>query len=196
MIDLEQYLYDRVKPVIEQWTADDIYAISFFVYSNELNEYQGCQNVSEFSIGYNTEKDCSGASQGSEERWNFAFWNQHMIPIIEPSADDEGIRTLFKWYQENAIENIGYEDDDSCYDKNTNYIGKGPVGYYELLMAVSNVAKRLQMENVTLQTFGKRIPIIVHDLEYPWYIEQATENANPNGEAAAFLAALRSGYSE
>jgi hypothetical protein len=196
MINLEEYLFNRVKPVIESWGEKDIYAISFFVYSNEEFKYQGNQNVSEFSIGYNTEKDCNDAPQGSEERWNFAYWRHDMIPIIEPSNDNEGIKILFDWYKENGIENIGYEDYETCYDEKMNYIGKGPIGYYELLCVVSNVAKRIQIENVVNKKFGKRIPISVHDLEYPWYIEQATENANPNGEAVFFLTALRSGYSE
>lgn len=196
MNSLEEYLYNSVKPVIESWDEEGIYAISFFVYSNESNQYRDYSNVSEFSIGYNTETDCNHAQQRSEERWNFAFWRQDMTPVIEPSSSDEGTRVLFEWYQENGIENIGYEDFDAAYDEDMNYIGKGPIGYYELLCVVSNVARRLQTEGVILNKFGKVIPVIVHDLEYPWYVEQATENANPNGEANVFLAALKSGFSD
>lgn len=32
-----------------------------------------------------------------------------------------------------------------------------------------------------------RIPVIVHDLDLVWYMEDATRNANPNGEAEEFL---------
>ena len=39
MIDVEEYLYDKVKPIMETWNEDGIYAISFFVYSNEMYTY-------------------------------------------------------------------------------------------------------------------------------------------------------------
>ncbi len=193
-VDLEQYLYDRVKPIMEQWDEPGIYAISFFVYSNEAYVYHGVSNVSEFSIGYNTEEDCGSASAYSEERWNFAYWRQDMTHIIDPVDDDEGMKILFQWYKENGIEGVGREDWDTAYDETGAFIGKGPVGYYELLCAVSNVAKRLQTEGVAERTAGRRVPIIVHDLEYPWYVEEATEIANPYGEAAGFLKAVRDGY--
>ena len=194
MIDMEQYLYEKVKPIIEQWNEDGIYAISFFVYANECNEYNGVSNVPEFSIGYNTESDCNNASAFSEERWNFAFWRQEQTSIIDPSdVNNEGAKILFDWYKQNGIENIGFEDFDNAYDENMAYIGKGAVGYYELLTVVSEVAKRLQSEGFTAEKFGK-IPIIAHNLEYPWYIEEATVNANPNGEADVFLQALRKGW--
>lgn len=76
-----------------------------------------------------------------------------------------------------------------------NNIGKGPVGYYELLCAVSNVAKKLQTDGSIATQFGN-IPVIVHDLEYPWYIAEATKNANPNGEADVFLKALKEEFPE
>ena len=58
---------------------------------------------------------------------------------------------------------------------------------------MSNVARRLQTEGVIKDKFGA-IPIIVHDYEYPWYVEEATSNANPNGEANVFLQALREDF--
>ena len=195
MIKLEEYLYWKVLPVIKSWRKKDIYAISFFVVSNEAYEYDGISNVSTFSISYNTEKNCNHAPQLSEERWNFAFWEQNLTEIISADDNDEGAKFLFDWYKEKGIENIGWEDDDNIYDEDGQYIGKGPIGYYELLTAVSNVAKRLQTEGKIAAQFGA-IPIIIHDLEYPWYVEEATQNANPNDEAAVFLKALREGFPE
>lgn len=194
-MNLEEYLYGRILADIKKWDEKNIYAISFFVHSEESNEYNGYKNFPEFSIGYNTEEDCNHASQLSEERWNFAFWRQDMISIISPKCGDEGAKVLFEWYKENHIENIGVEDEGSMYDEDMNYIGKGPVGYYELLCAVSNVAKKLQTDGSIATQFGN-IPVIVHDLEYPWYIAEATKNANPNGEADVFLKALKEEFPE
>lgn len=187
MIDLKTYLEKRVCAVILDWHETDIYAISFFVYANESWEYKAYSNVTEFSICYNTERDCPGAGELSEQRWNYAFWSQRVTPIIEAYDDDEGMGVLFQWYQENGIKNIGYEDYDHSYDEENRYIGKGPVGYYELLEEITAVAKHLQDSGYIKDIFGRPIPIIVHDLEYPWYVIEATKKANPNGEADVLL---------
>lgn len=189
MIDLEKYLYDKVKNEIDKWDEEGIYAISFFIYSNEAYEYQNYSNVTDFSISYNTEEDCNKAKPYSEERWNYAFWRQDEVPIIDTYNKNEGAEILFKWYKENGIENIGYVDED-CYDDNCRYIGKGPVGYYELLTVLAEVAKKLQTEGYIKEKFNKPIPIILHDLEYSWYCIEATKKANHSGEANDFLKAM------
>ena len=189
MIDLQGYLENKLRTVISAWSENDIYAISFFVYSNEAYEYNGYSNVTIFSVSYNTENDCNGADALSEERWNYAFWRQNETPIID--VDNDGIKILFDWYKENGIDNIGYEDYNACYDDEMQYIGKGPVGYYELLSEITAVAKKLQDSGFIKTKFGKPIPIIIHDLDYTWYIFEATKKANPNGEADVFLAAMK-----
>lgn len=191
MIDLQAYLEKKLRDVISTWTETDIYAISFFVYSNEAFVYNGHSNVTEFCVSYNTENDCVGTGELSEERWNYAFWRQNETPIIEANNENEGMRILFEWYEENGIDNIGYENYDSCYDNDMQYIGKGPVGYYELLLEITAVAKKLQDSGFIKSKFGKPIPIIIHDLEYPWYIIEATKKANSNGEANMFFAAMK-----
>lgn len=141
MIDLQAYLEKKLKGIISDWTEEDIYAISFFVYANEAYEYNGYSNVTQFSVSYNTEKDCGSSGELSEERWNYAFWRQNEIPIIEADNGNEGIKILFDWYEENDVNNIGYENYNACYDNEMRYIGKGPSGYYELLSEITAVAK-------------------------------------------------------
>ena len=194
MIDLKAYLYEKAKSIMAEWDEEGIYAISFFVYSNEAFTYQQYENVSEFNISYNTEEDCGKASAYSEERWNYACWRQDVAYIIDPNTEkDEGMEVLFQWYKESGIENIGSEDYDGAYDEDMRYIGKGPIGFYELLTIVSDVARQMQIEGLISEKFGD-IPIIVHDLEYCWYVEEATAHANPNGEADVFLEALKRGF--
>ena len=191
MIDLRTYLDSKIRDIISTWDEKSIYAISFFVYANECNEYNGYSNVAEFYISYNTEEDCLGADAISEERWNYAFWRQNETPILVADPHDKGMKLLFDWYQENKIENIGFEDFKTAFDDKMRYIGKGPGGYYELLGIVSAVAKSLQESGFIKNHFGMPIPIIIHDLEYPWYIIEATKKANPNGEANQFLDAMK-----
>lgn len=191
MSNISESLYEKVKSVISNWDEADIYAISFFVHSNEAFEYNGFTNVSEFAISYNTEEDCEGAGKYDEDRWNYACWRQDETLIIDPDDPDSLIDSLFDWYKENGIEKIGYEDTENCYDSEYNYIGKGPIGHYELVTLVTEVAKRLQEEGFIEQRFKKSLPVIVHGLEYTWYDIEATKAANPNGEAALFLKSIK-----
>ena len=190
MNNISEKLYLKIKSIMDTWCEDGIYAISFFVNSNESYEYKGFTNVSSFAVSYNTEADCEGAEQYSEERWNYAFWRQDETPIIDPYEPDELTDLLFDWYKEHGILNIG-EEDENCYDEDYNYIGKGPVGHYELLTLVSEAAKRIQQEGFIEKKFGKKLPIIIHGLEYAWYDIEATKNANINGEADVFLKAMK-----
>lgn len=189
MIAISEKLYLKVKSIMDAWHEDGIYAISFLVDSNGAYEYKGFHNVSSFAISYNTEEDCEGAGQYDEERWNYAFWRQDEAFLIDPDEPDELTDLLFDWYRENGISNIGEEDED-CYDDDYHYIGKGPVGHYELLTLVSEVAKRLQQEGYLEGKFGRKLPIIIHGLEYAWYDIEATKNANISGEADVFLKAM------
>lgn len=191
MINLQAYLEKQVCNVISGWSETDIYAISFFVNSNESYEYKGYSNVTEFCISYNTENDCDGAEELSEERWNYAFWRQNEVPIIEAENGNEGMEILFAWYKEHGVYNIGYENYDICYDNKMRYIGKGSVGYFELLLEITDVAKKIQDSGFIKNKFGRPIPIIIHDLDYSWYVIEATKKANLNGEASMFFAAMK-----
>ena len=197
MIDLQEYLENKLRDIICSWNAEDIYAISFFVYANDSIEYRGCSNVTEFFVSYNTENDCQGADEFSEERWNYAFWRQKETPIFEASDECPDMKILFDWYEENGIDRIGYEDVKACYDNEMRYIGKGPIGLYELLSEITSVALRLEESGFIKTQFGRPIPIIIHDLEYSWYMIDATRKANANGEADAFFFTMKSlGFTE
>ena len=191
MTDIEKILYDKVKSEMLNWDEDGIYAVSFFVYSNEAYGFGNFTNVSTWAISYNTEADCQGAGPFDEERWNYAFWRQDETYIIDVDEPDACTEALYKWYAEQGIENIGFEDSENMYDEEYNYIGKGPVGHYELIGIAANVAKKLQEEGFLLKQFKKAVPIIIHGLECAWYDIEATQKANPNGEADAYINALK-----
>ena len=190
MIDIKTALKTKIKSIIDTWDEEDIYAISFFVYSNEAYEYNGFSNVSEFMISYNTESDCEGAGELDEERWNYAFWRQDEQPIIHTDEKNPLTDMLYDWYKEQGLTNLGEEDYESSYDEG-RYIGKGPVGHYELLSLIADIAAELQNEGYIKEKFGKPLPIIIHGLEYPWYDIEATKKGNPNGEANTFLEACK-----
>lgn len=177
MIDLEEYLYEKIKPIFDGWDEPGIYAVSFFAYSNELHEYRGICNVTDFAVSYNTEADCPGAGPHSEERWNYAFWRQNETLIFDSYGQTPETAVLFDWYAQQGITNIGYEDENI----------EAPVGYKELVDVLAKVARRFQDEGYWMRRFGRQIPILIHDLEYIPCTLDATAYANPNGEAADFL---------
>ena len=82
MADLRAYLEKKVREIISTWNEADIYAVSFFVHSNEAYEYKGHSNVTEFCVSYNTESDCADTGELSEERSNKPYWRQKEKPII------------------------------------------------------------------------------------------------------------------
>jgi len=206
-MDLELYIYEKILSIVQDWNAESMYAISFFVYQNEAFEYKGVSNFPEFHVGYWTKEDYY---YPFPERWGDVTSRnpESEFYVIMPEGQDdfgkkntsgsyEGAEFLLNWYRENGITNdeIAREDESKMYDENSTYIGEGPPGFRALLTAITNVARRLQLEGIIPNKFGK-IPIIIHDFEYPWYIEEAIKNANPNGEADVFLAALSTGFSE
>ena len=191
MTELQDYIETKLREELSTWKEQDIYAISFFVYANEACEYNGYSNVTEFAISYNTEKDCGGAGAMDEERWNYAFWRQDEKPILVADGKNRGMDLLFSWYKENGIENIGYEDPSACYNEKMQYVGKSPEGYYQLLALITQIAQKLQESGFIREQFGKELPIVIHDLEYSWYTIEATRKANPAGQAAVFLAAMK-----
>lgn len=192
-MNFEKVLLDNCREIINSWKETDIYAISFLVYSNECNKFGNFENFPEFSVGYNTESFCENAPRFSEERWNYAFWLQNNVPIIS-AQNEKSAQQLIEWYRENGVENLGIISEDE-YDEDCNYIGKGPGGYYELLMLASQTARTLQLDGTIKSKFGS-IPIIVHDLDYAWYCKDATSNANPHGEADDFIAAYDQDFAQ
>jgi hypothetical protein len=178
MVKLEDFLYQTTKEIMSGWDEEDIYAVSFFVYSNEMFCFRGYDNVSTFAISYNTESDCDNAGPHAEERWNYAFWRQDEWHLIEPDENSLGMQLLFDWYQEQGITNIGYEGAGTP---------DGPVGFPELVRLVADVARKIQEEGFLKEKFSRPIPILIHDLEYCDCTIKATEYANPHGEAADFL---------
>ena len=81
----------------------------------------------------------------------------------------------------------------ACGYPNVSYFCSSFREYYELLEVISDVARKLIEEDYFLQRCGKRIPIIIQDLEFTWYVLEATKKVNIHDEAHDFFKALESG---
>ena len=116
---LADLLRKRITEKIAKWNQRDIYAISLLVLYNELNIYDGIKNFPEISVGYNTEEYCGCAPLLSEERWNYACWEQNNEVILD-NQDTVGADLLLKWWSEQGVSGLGYESEDEMYDEKMN----------------------------------------------------------------------------
>ena len=200
LMDFRTVLRNRIVEILDSWPSEDQYAIMFFIYPNECYEYNGYYNIPEFIMLYKRESDMSpesqpdpSASSRDEERWNPVFWWDHggeenIINYEEPNPMAD---KLIEWYESTGVQDIGYED-DQCYDSHMKYIDKGPNGLPELLQLAVDIAKELQTSGFIESKFGKKIPIILADYEFTWYMIKATCEANPHGEADEYINACLS----
>lgn len=178
--DIINCLSHRIQTIMESWNEEEeIYAISFFLQDGEEGE------IPYLAISYNTEEYCGKAAENDEERWNYACWSQNEENVIEEKEE----KLLREWYKNQGIpaEELGFEDSSDNYDDNGTYIGKGPKGMYELVQILVDVARKLKEEKVVEHCCKKDVPIIIHDLEYTWYMVEATKRANPGVDLSGFL---------
>ena len=177
-MNLKERIVSKITERISVFDEDGIYALSLLVEESGYDE----EKIPLISLGYNTEKFCGKADELSEDRWNYAMWIQNNEPLLDTKDETE----LKKWFCEQGISDVGEtENEDEMYNENFEYIGKGPKGYFEFINFVA--ATVCEMKNRGM--FGKynSLPVIIHDYEYSWYTLEATEKANPDGEANAFL---------
>lgn len=187
----QKHFYDKFIQSINQWKQDKIVAISILVYANENFTYKNIKKFFEISIGYISESSISDNYdiENGEYEWDLADIEGREV-ILDPENYNETAEIVLEWLISKGVKNIGTEDYEKSYDENMNYVGKGPNGYYEVLTMISEVARKLQLQGIIGEKFGK-VPIIVHDLEYSWYSEDATILANPNNEAKDFIGYFR-----
>ena len=199
MLEFKSLLRGRILEILNAWPAKDQYAIMFLIYPNEAHTYRGYSNLTEFQMLYKCESDMgkhanpfSAPADEDEEHWNPAYWDMDLKqPVISYWEPNQYAEALIDWYEAAGVQRIGYEDHTLDYDSEMRYIGKGPNGLPELLSLIADIAAELQTDGVIEKKFGRRIPIILADLETAWYMIEATQAANPNGEADAYLQACK-----
>jgi len=194
MSEFEAYLYERFAAEIRSWSAPDsgvdvtdVYALSFLIDTETVEPKPEDLTI---ALSYNTvqrwQQQIARASDSGEARWNFAFWT-HDIRLVLPSgmvhrpneeyiaySDQRAIELAIEW---RASLNLPL-DEDSDPDWNME------LDAFAALCA--SVGRRLHDEGIIVATFGRPVPIILHDLEYWDRIVQLTHDANPPGVADEF----------
>lgn len=189
-------LRSRILEILNAWPAEDQYAVMFFIYPNEMYTYGEYENLPEFKMLYKREQDMNhesnplgiSASDEGEERWNPAFWDWDTQGVVIDYGDVDPMTDAFvHWLEATGVQDIGGEEAGSDWDENGVYIGNAPNGTMELVQLAAEIAAELQTSGVIEAKFGRKLPILLSDFEFTWYMVKATHEANPGGEAEAYV---------
>ena len=167
--------------------AADIYAVSFYVDAAEDDLRQIELNISHNTEGH-FESSVEEASDAAEARWNYAFWSQEPDAIVAGVDDEEGQALREQWLNDLGV-NYTDEEEDEDFDAVMKLCEKIEAEFFAM---AARVAKRLHETGVVTRTFGRAIPILVHELEYDDTTVALTESANPPGVADEFVAWVNS----
>lgn len=161
----------QIKETMKGWRETDIYVVSIWVEDRGDNP---CDPG--FVLGYNTEaqyqRTISEASSPLEARWNFAFWLQNEALIF---GEGETKPLVEDWIRELGFTYYTYgemfgdpEPEASTYEGITE-------AFVRLLVGI---VQELHSSGFVEQCFGRKIPILIHQLEY--YDEIAAQNREAN----------------
>ena len=192
----------RLHNLLRQALADiptqlrgGIYAVSLYFHCEDDDDRYPCVGFS-----YNTESRCreqaAQASSPAEARWNYAYWLQEDAPAwrIIGGENDADLAAWFAasphYYGEEENQAAFEDDDDEAF---ATVSAKGDTFRAEFVEAVIAAVQKLFAENAVADTFGRDIPVLVHELEYYDLPNGWTKRANPPGVADEFLAWAQNG---
>jgi len=183
----QHYAYSTLKEAllgIDRKTAKDVYALSFLITCEDDDLRYPLVEVS-----YNTAKNARAQLPESDNeqdaRWNFAGWLQDMVCMVGGMEDvlwQNFIRASGFWYSDE--ENERSFTDESTFHQVEE---KGIELFSAFIEVLVECAQTLARENVLVQVFGRRIPILLHDLEYSEAAAEWTQDANPPALIADWL---------
>lgn len=152
--DLKGLMSVLIEDTIASWEEPDIYALSLFVYDDGDNP---CKPT--VILGYNTEseyrKNISIADSEQEARWNYIFWLQNNELSF---GTDDTAQIVRQW-----IISCGYPYDEDADSSDTERYSSITTAFTELLV---DIVHNLHSSGFIEKTFGKDIPVLIHNLDY------------------------------
>lgn len=168
MINIEDYLFDKIVSIMQQWEEKDIYLIIFFIYKNEKYNHENHMTAPSFSILYNTESYFQSIYDKKqnyyEQRYNYAYSQQQNEYEI---FDEKTLKIFFEWYNENCFQ-TGYE-------------------YLKLMDILEKVGLKIQQNKELEKLFNKKMPIIIQSIEESNKLRKITQTINFHNEANEYL---------
>jgi hypothetical protein len=148
----------RVPPA----DAPDVYVVSLWVNDEDDDPLRPTAMV-----GFNTEAAARQALRRAhdpdEVRWNFAHWLQNNIGILCGSEEDPaGVSLRDQSIADGTLKLDRY--------------GSASVAFVGVL---EEVVRFLHSSGVIVDVFGRRIPVVIHELDYYAKIAEQNRRANP-----------------
>ena len=179
---MKDQLKEAIIRTLASWDEPDIYVVSLYV--EDYND-DPCRPT--VTVGYNTEsymnEQTEFASDDDEARWNYAFWlqNDDLVFGVDDTAD-----TVRKW-----IIDSGFAYCQACNTTPEEYGTDITKAFVEMLV---DIVQELHESGFIKETFGKEIPVLIHELEY--YYEIGEQNIRANGIGLAGDFAEFCGYTD
>ena len=173
---------------LSEETRNDVYALSFWLSG-------GDEWLPSLLVSYNTrqqfvKKQGETHKQDDEAKWNYAYWLQDEAELLGVDAYRNNTElqawlenTLFAYTEEQYEAMFDGDDEDESGETEE----KSDEFYQAFVETQIAVVQRLFAEGVIAGTFGKNIPVLVHELEYYDAPLSWTERATPEGLADEFL---------
>jgi hypothetical protein len=181
MAPLADHVYEVARNVLAAIPTEDrsdIYVVSLFVYDQDDDPRKPT-----VTVGYNSEADVAKAidpvdpfpADGQEARWNYAFWRQNQLSLIcDTEADAEGARLREAWARAEGLWYDLAEDEDPVFNERGKPLTSAFISLLEEIVA------RLHSTDIE-EIFGRRLPVLIHELEYYDDIAEQNLRANPAG---------------
>ena len=184
-------IHDAVRRALEEHRNDlrDAYALSFFI-----NDEEDDPRLPTLTVGHNTPEQwrssVARASSNEEAKWNYAFWLQNKL-VCFGRGGTASAEVVARWVSELGLA-YSDEDEEADFDRCME-LGAQITSHF--VAAVCDIALALHEDGAILATFGRPVPVIVHELEYYDEIADQTERCNPPGVAHEFVSWVRNGCS-
>lgn len=174
--------YEKLKEALQEIAAEedikDVYVLSFkYELENEDMRYPM------LTLGYNTlsnaKEESYNAPSKEEAKWDFTYW----LHSEEATVGGSGDALLKEWFAKTPYyyteedNDKAMEDDEDLYDK---ILKKGDKFDKEFIKEMQAWAKRLFEEKVIEATFGRNIPIVIHEAEAETTPISWTKKTNPS----------------
>lgn len=164
--DIKGLLSILIEDSMSLWEEPDIYAVSLFYYNYEENP---CKPA--VVLGYNTTSEFDVnkefALNDSEARWSYVFWPQNEELCF---GTDDTEKVVRQW-----IKCSGFPYDEDVSDPDDEKYKPITKAFIDLLV---EIVQELHSSEFIKNTFGKEIPVLIHELEYNSEIAQINIKAN------------------
>jgi hypothetical protein len=188
-----RYLRKAAPAVLARFPEElrpEIYALSFRIWRIDYDERHPY-----VAIGYNTETQYElekHHGDPGEARWHYACWLLDGFEMLGNVPEDpagaplyvEEVKELGLWFDEDRDDDEGDRDDDEAGEIEAK---RDLLGLH-FADACIDLARHLHESGEIERLFGRRLPVVVFDMDCPEWEIEATEAANPPELIEEFLA--------